>query len=49
MKEIKVVKYSKQWCKTRMAIYTIICIISYYLYYFFLCFCFNNANYGTFL
>ena len=29
MKEIKVVKYSKQWCKTRMTIYTIICIISF--------------------
>ena len=22
---------------------------NYYLYYFFLCFCFNNANYGTLL
>lgn len=29
MKEIKVVKYSKQWCKTRMTIYFIICIISF--------------------
>lgn len=29
MKEIKVVKYSKQWCKTRMTIYAIICIISF--------------------
>lgn len=27
MKEIKVAKYSKQWCKTRMTIYFIICII----------------------
>lgn len=29
MKEIKVAKYSKQWCKTRMTIYIIICIISF--------------------
>lgn len=29
MKEIKVAKYSKQWCKTRMTIYFIICIISF--------------------
>lgn len=29
MKEIKVAKYSKQWRKTRMTIYTIICIISF--------------------
>jgi hypothetical protein len=31
MKEIKVAKYSKQWCKTRMTIYFIICIISFAL------------------
>lgn len=29
MKEIKVAKYFKQWCKTRMTIYAIICIISF--------------------
>ena len=29
MNEIKVAKYSKQWCKTRMTIYFIICIISF--------------------
>ena len=29
MKEIKVAKYSKQWCKTPMTIYAIICIISF--------------------
>lgn len=29
MKEIKVAKYSKQWCKTRMTIYTIIWLISF--------------------
>lgn len=43
MKEIKVAKYSKQWRKTRMTIYTIIWLIS------FLCFCHNNANYGMLL
>lgn len=32
MKEIKVVKYSKQWCKTRMTIYAIICIVSFYVF-----------------
>ena len=29
MKEIKVAKYSRQWCETRMTIYAIICIISF--------------------
>lgn len=29
MKEIKVVKYSKQWCETRMTIYAIIWIVSF--------------------
>lgn len=29
MKEIKVAKYSKQWRKTRMTIYTIIWLISF--------------------
>lgn len=43
MKEIKVAKYSKQWCKTRMAILAIVSIVSFCV------FCSDNANYGTFL